>query len=106
MQRAEISAETEQPTRINAFRLFLLLLVCLILPVLMGLLLDILLETTPLITLLVGLFSITLAAVVVVRTATREFERIAQQVAPANEEAEEAEEAEDDAATLGTDAGQ
>ena len=96
MQPAEISAETEQPTRINVSRLFLLLLVCLILPVLMGLLLDILLETTPLITLVVGLFCITLAAIVVVRTATREFERVAQQVAPADKEVKEAE---DDAAT-------
>ena len=84
MQPANMQpANTKPPARINVRRLSYLLLVCLILPVLMGLLLDILLETTPLFTVSAGLFCIAVASVVVIRTATLEFNRVADEVAPA-----------------------
>ncbi len=82
MQRVEKPAEAKEPARINVRRLFLLLLVCLILPVFTGLLLDLLLETAPLFTLGTGLFCLAIATVVVLRATTLEFKRVVQEVAP------------------------
>lgn len=72
------------------------LLLTLIVPVSFALLLDWLLATLPVITMIVGLVCIPLATVVVVRTALRELDRVIAEVAPPDQMVDEIQNADRD----------
>lgn len=73
---------TEASARVDVARLTKLLFLCFILPVLIGLSLDLLLGLTPLLTFIVGVLSIVLSTFVVVRAAVAEFDRVVHELAP------------------------
>lgn len=69
-------------TRVNVGRMTLVLLVTLIMPLIIGVCLDLLLETFPWITVSMGVLSLPVSAFFVVRQGKYEMERVIEAVAP------------------------
>lgn len=69
-------------TRVNVGRMTLVLLVTLIMPLIIGVCLDLLVETSPWITVSLGILSLPVSAFFVVRQGKHEMERVIEAVAP------------------------
>ena len=70
-------------TRVNVRRMTLVLLVTLIMPLIIGVCLDLLIETFPWITVSMGIVSLPFSAFFVVRQGKYEMEQVIEAVAPA-----------------------
>ena len=69
-------------TRVNVGRMTLVLLVTLIMPLIIGIFLDLLIDTSPWITVSMGIISLPISAFFVVRQGKYEMERVIEAVAP------------------------
>jgi F0F1-type ATP synthase assembly protein I len=69
-------------TRVNVGRMTLVLLVTLIMPLIIGVCLDLLIDTSPWITVCMGIISLPFSAFFVVRQGKYEMERVIEAVAP------------------------
>lgn len=88
-QQEQMHTQTSS-TRIDWRRLGIRLLVTLVLPVLIAVLMDRLLATSPFLTMAVAIICIPVATFVVMRTALLEFDRIIEKVAPPEQETADA----------------
>ena len=85
MQKYVGQTSGSQP-RINVWRLGKNMLLALVLPCTIAIVVDRLVGTWPILTLLVAGFAFPIAAFVVTRSALRELERVIQEIAPAEPE--------------------